>query len=234
MASDSQYPVSEHVGSNVAAETDSGPEMMQPEEQEACRLHLSRLSPLLNQLLDTCIAKHSPTCVEFPKGSIEARFLLRRLIDIGPVERFCTPCLQDTEEESIGDRRCVALSHVWGNPDEATWQDITTTMATLVLKEEGFQHVYTTESISGYGGYLSASWYSMSLDWLFVYCSGNSCKAGSWGLDLLVFIGLWSRLEELVIHYGSDLRRRKNKVSGHIATKRKTCQQSPQSQDITY
>jgi hypothetical protein len=67
MASHSQYQVLERPGSSHSHEAVSGSGIMQPEEQEACRLHLSKLSPLSRQYLEACIAKHSPTCFDFPK-----------------------------------------------------------------------------------------------------------------------------------------------------------------------
>jgi Heterokaryon incompatibility protein (HET) len=130
-------PILERGGSSRGHEADSGPGMMQPEEQEACRLHLSRLSPISRQWLEACIAKHSPTCLEFPKVSSEARFLPGRLIDIGPVAELRTPCLRDTEKDNIEDCRHVALSHVWGSPDEATWLTMTTTTSTLASRMKG-------------------------------------------------------------------------------------------------
>ena len=100
MASHSQYQVLECPESSHSREAD-GPGMMQPEEQEACRLHLSRLSPLSRQYLEACIEEHSSTCFDFPKGSREAQFLPKRVIDVGLLEELRTPCLRDTEEDSL-------------------------------------------------------------------------------------------------------------------------------------
>lgn len=162
MASDSQYPVSEQVGSSLVAEADSG--MMQPEDQEACRLHLSRLSPLLRQWLQTCIKNTLLLCLEFPKDSIEARFVPKQVISIGPLDELRTPYLVDTEEDCIEDCRYVALSHAWGTPDEATRGAMTIAVATLAGRKQGISMSTLPKVISRYDDHLSPSWHSISLD----------------------------------------------------------------------
>ena len=38
--------------------------------------------------LEACIEKHSPTRFEFPEDSREVKFLLRRVVDVGPLEEL--------------------------------------------------------------------------------------------------------------------------------------------------